>query len=76
MGKLHLATAAGGVEPRVEDGYSYVRYSHAPRDDWPRGHDYVEWLQARGADLDSMLAESRPTCRPSITRRPGARTWR
>ncbi len=57
VGKLHLATAAGGVEPRVDDGYSYTRYSHAPRDDWTRGHDYVEWLRARGVDLESMLAD-------------------
>ena len=57
VGKLHLATAAGGVEPRIDDGYSYVRYSHAPRDDWTHGHDYVEWLQTKGADLDSMLTD-------------------
>ncbi|MCY4108738.1 MAG: sulfatase-like hydrolase/transferase, partial [Chloroflexi bacterium] len=57
VGKLHLATATGGVEPRIDDGYSYIRYSHAPRDDWRRGHDYVEWLQTRGVDLESMLAD-------------------
>ena len=56
IGKLHLATAAAGIEPRADDGYTYFKYSHAPRDDWDEGHDYVEWLRARGQDLETMLA--------------------
>src|SRR5262245_1901054 len=40
IGKLHLAGACYGREARVDDGYSFFRYSHAPRPDWPKGHDY------------------------------------
>ena len=28
VGKLHLASAASGVENRVEDGYGFFQYSH------------------------------------------------
>ena len=55
VGKLHLATAGEQVEPRGADGYRFFAYSHAPRDDWAEGHDYVEWLRERGQDLTSML---------------------
>ena len=30
VGKLHLASAAGVKEPRVDDGYRFVRYSTSP----------------------------------------------
>ncbi|MEX2540715.1 MAG: sulfatase-like hydrolase/transferase [Trueperaceae bacterium] len=54
IGKLHLASAYKRVEPRADDGYSYWRYSHAPRDDWPTGHDYADWVRERGHDLDEL----------------------
>ena len=57
MGKLHLASAFGRVEPRVDDGYTYWQYSHAPRDDWDHGHDYADWVRARGGDLDAFNAD-------------------
>lgn len=55
VGKLHLAGAANGREVRTDDGYRYFKYSHAPRNNWTRGHDYVEWIQAKGVDPDSVL---------------------
>ena len=56
VGKLHIATAEAGVEPRGRDGYRFFAYSHAPRDDWAEGHAYVEWLRERGQDLKTLLA--------------------
>ena len=56
VGKLHIATAEAGVEPRGRDGYRFFAYSHAPRDDWAEGHAYVEWLRKRGQDLKTLLA--------------------
>ena len=56
VGKLHIATAEAGVEPRGRDGYRFFAYSHAPRDDWGEGHAYVEWLEERGQDLKTLLA--------------------
>jgi len=58
IGKLHLASAFGRVEPRVDDGYSYWQYSHAPRDDWDHGHDYADWVRAQGGDLNAFNAGS------------------
>ena len=54
IGKLHFASAFGRVEPRVDDGYRYWQYSHAPRDDWEKGHDYADWVRDRGGDLKSL----------------------
>ena len=40
----------------MDDGYRYWRFSHAPRDDWPEGHDYGDWVRDRGGDLDALRA--------------------
>jgi arylsulfatase A-like enzyme len=55
IGKLHLAGACYGREARVDDGYDFFRYSHAPRPDWPMGHDYHDWLVAKGANPNELL---------------------
>ena len=55
VGKLHLAGASNGCEPRVDDGYGFFRYSHAPRHFWLKGHDYVDWLVAKGGDPERLL---------------------
>ncbi len=59
IGKLHLAGAYCRIEPRVDDGYRYWEYSHAPRDDWPEGHGYAEWVRARGGDLNAFNRDIR-----------------
>ncbi len=57
IGKLHLASAYGRVEPRVNDGYRYWQYSHAPRDDWETGHDYADWVRSKGASLKELTKD-------------------
>ena len=47
IGKFHLVSAGYRTEPRLDDGYSYWKHSHAPRDDWEQGHDYAEWVRER-----------------------------
>ena len=54
VGKLHLASAYERLEPRGDDGYSFYKWSHAPRDDWPEGHAYADWVRAQGADLAEL----------------------
>jgi arylsulfatase A-like enzyme len=54
-GKFHLAGAATGIETRTDDGYRVFRYSHAPRDNWPSGHDYADWIRAKGANPAEVL---------------------
>ena len=56
IGKLHLASAYGRVERRANDGYRYWQYSHAPRDDWEKGHDYADWVRAKGYILGELIA--------------------
>ena len=57
IGKLHLTSAYGRRETRVDDGYSYWQYSHAPRDDWEEGHDYADWVRSKGADLGELVQD-------------------
>lgn len=57
IGKLHLTSAYGRIEERADDGYAYWQYSHAPRDDWESGHDYADWLRAKGADLGELIQD-------------------
>ncbi len=54
IGKLHLASAHRRIEPRVNDGYRYWQYSHAPRDDWETGHDYADWVRSKGHILGEL----------------------
>ena len=57
-GKLHLAGAAGRIEPRPrDDGYTVFHWSHDPRDKWPEGHAYRDWVAARGKHLGRTYAE-------------------
>lgn len=56
VGKFHLQSAGDRTEPRMDDGYRYWRFSHAPRDDWPEGHDYADWVRGQGGNLDVLRA--------------------
>ncbi len=58
IGKFHLTSSGERTEPRLDDGYSYWKFSHAPRDDWKEGHDYADWVREKGGDLDAL--RSRP----------------
>ena len=57
IGKLHLASAYGRIEPRADDGYRSWRYSHGPRDDWPVGHDYADWVRQHGSVLGELIKD-------------------
>jgi arylsulfatase A-like enzyme len=54
IGKFHLRSSGYRTEPRIDDGFSYWKFSHAPRDDWKVGHDYADWVRGRGGDLDAL----------------------
>lgn len=54
VGKFHLQSAGYRTEPRIDDGFSYWKFSHAPRDDWSEGHDYAQWVRDQGGDLNAM----------------------
>ncbi|MCA9127801.1 MAG: sulfatase-like hydrolase/transferase [Planctomycetales bacterium] len=56
IGKFHLQSAGKRTEPRIDDGFSYWKFSHAPRDDWQQGHDYADWVRSNGGDLNELRA--------------------
>lgn len=65
IGKFHLQSAGHRTEPRLDDGFDYWKFSHAPRDDWQSGHHYAEWVRDRGGDLDE-LRESEDRVPPDL----------
>ena len=54
IGKFHLQSSGRRTEPRIDDGFSYWKFSHAPRDDWQSGHDYADWVRSKGGDLNAL----------------------
>lgn len=56
VGKFHLQSSGHRTEPRLDDGFNYWKFSHAPRDDWQTGHDYADWVKAKGGDLNALRA--------------------
>lgn len=53
-GKLHLSAAQGRIEPRPDDGYRVFHWSHHPKDDWPKGHAYADWLRSKGTSYGEL----------------------
>lgn len=54
-GKLHLTSAKGRMENRTDDGYTYMKWSHHPHDDWPnQENDYQNWLKEKGQDWSKI----------------------
>jgi arylsulfatase len=57
-GKLHLAGAHGRIEPRGDDGYRVFHWSHDPRDLWPEGHAYADWIGQQGQVLADLRQDT------------------
>ncbi len=58
VGKFHLAGGFRRLEPRPQDdGYRVFEWSHAPRDDWPVGHAWRDWVEAQGQELGALCAD-------------------
>lgn len=57
-GKLHLAGAHGRIEPRGDDGYRVFHWSHDPRDLWPTGHAYADWIGVQGKNLGELRQDT------------------
>ena len=55
IGKLHISSAYGGREERVQDGYRYFQYSHAPKGPLLPGHDYARWIADQGYDPSDLI---------------------
>ena len=62
IGKFHLQSSGHRTEPRIDDGFDYWQFSHAPRDDWAEGHHYADWVRQQGGDLDAMRQSAERVC--------------
>ena len=58
-GKLHIASAWRGEENRVEDGYSFFKYSHSPYQGGGAGNQYLEWLEDQELDMLTIFREEK-----------------
>ncbi len=54
-GKLHLSAAHERIESRPDDGYRVFHWSHHPKDSWPKGHAYNDWLKSQGIDYNETM---------------------
>ncbi len=62
-GKLHISAinhaTKRNIEPRIDDGYDYFRWSHHPsainpKSNWPT-NDYILWLNSKGVEYSSNM---------------------
>lgn len=75
IGKLHLS-AAKEYEVRPDDGYRAFYWSHHPTPDYPRGHDYAEWLQhEKGVDPQDTYSGIANFCGEGVPEDLHQTTW-
>lgn len=58
IGKLHLVSTHGRVEPRQDDGYRYYEWSQmpGPEKEWPvESHAYQRWLKEKGIEWTDIF---------------------
>ncbi len=77
IGKLHLASAANGIEPRVDDGYCMFEYSHHPMPpDAPDENAYHKWMiEEKGVRPSQAYANATGFCCEGVTQELHQTTW-
>lgn len=75
IGKLHLSRAQGIVEKRPDDGYDEFFWSQHPDPDWDKGHDYHDWLVAKGVDPYDLYADQKGAIRSGVPSELHQTTW-
>lgn len=77
IGKLHLAGAAGGLEPRTDDGYRLFQWSHHPRPNLdPEHHAYYQWLvNEKNVDPRELYSTIRTFCCAGVPAEYHQSTW-
>lgn len=62
IGKLHLSSPYGRVEPRFDDGYRVFEWSHQPKPEewWPvETHRYHAWLRDKGVSWAGLYKKKK-----------------
>jgi len=80
VGKLHLASAANGREPRTDDGYRAFHYSHHPMPaadhDCTRYNDYTHWLTVKKqVDPAALYGKAKSFCCEGMPAELHQSTW-
>lgn len=75
VGKLHLSRADILEKRPARDGYSYFRWSHHPTPDYPEGHDYADWIAAKGIDPIDLYAQLSGGVGPGVPDELHQTTW-
>lgn len=75
VGKLHLS-AAKAYERRPDDGYRVFQWSHHPRPDFKRGHDYEDWLRfEKRVDSVALYRGVADFCGPGVPAEYSQSAW-
>lgn len=77
VGKLHLASAAGVMEKRTDDGYRMMEWSHHPRPDpSSRRNDYGRWLrEEHGVEHAELYRDVKGFCTVGVPAEMHQSTW-
>ncbi len=77
VGKLHLASAAGGCERRTDDGYRLFEWSHHPMPTGdPQANAYHRWLiREKHIDPVALYASVNGFCGPGVPADLHQTTW-
>lgn len=59
VGKLHIASAWGREENRVDDGYREFYYSHSPNWNTEEYNHYMRWILEQGYKIEDVM-EKKP----------------
>lgn len=76
VGKLHLSRSDVLERRPKHDGYRYFKWSHHPNPDYPRGHDYADWLkQVKGVDAVELYGGLHGSVGPGVPAELHQTTW-
>lgn len=77
IGKLHLASAAKGVETRTDDGYGFFEWSHDPLPpDAPASNAFHRWLaDEKGVTAAEMYKDCKSFCCEGMPPEHHQTTW-
>ena len=75
VGKLHLSRSDILERRPTDDGYSYFKWSHHPNPDYPTGHDYADWLEAKGIDPQELYGSLSGAIGPGVPDELHQTTW-
>ena len=75
VGKLHLSRSAIRETRPKNDGFHYFKWSQHPNPDYPEGHDYADWIKAKGVDPVELFAKLSGSVGPGVPKEYHQSVW-